>query len=1216
MILERIDLKAFGRFTNVSLDLSAEPHRFHLIYGPNESGKSTTLRAITSLLFGMSHRTDDNYLHPNTKMRVGGRIVGAGGEVLECVRRRGRKNTLRDADDNEVIDDQRLDAMLGGVTQDAFLTRFGLSHEELVRGGSEILAGGGELGHLLFAAGAGIGRLRQVSAELEELSGKLFNPRGKKDRINQAVREIDELRRQRREAELPPDEFLTRRRHLDQARSEAERLSETLQRSGAELARLRALSQALPLVPQWRSATEQLAQLESVPLLDDEFSHRRQEAQRDHHTADKYREKLNSDLEQLQQKRQTLGDDAAVLTHQEEIETLFQQLSAREQAKHEHAELIRQQHEADQNMIAWLRELQIEICGGQQRDQTELIDDHVERLRLSESVRSRIDELAGQYEKLVQQRDDAEQEVEALQGKLRDVQSELDGLPVDTDPESLGEVIDAIGSPAALADTLAEQREDRDQLKRRCEELCRQLDGFTGSFTEAAKLRLPDGEKVDRFAEQLRLAEEAHAAAESTLQQLREQCGKANARLEARQSSDPLPTEDQLAEARRQRDHLVDQCAAAPTDSGQGDPPTRIDQLREAVRAADRIADTMRRLHEQVHARAAEQAELQRLEQQREQAAEELAGAKQRWQEAQNQWDQLWHSLGLDAGAPHRMRRLQAEHEQLADCQQRWQVAAGRCEATEQRIRAAADRLRAVLKSLPAESAAASVPAEETPLFSSQDAASDLATLYDEAASVRRKWQQRKQAGEELQRRKEQLTELLCEAKARLKRHSAALQRWTDDWKRAVESFAHRGEVTPAEAKPMIRRVDQLCGEKHQRDERNRKIRSIAEDHQAFDQRVARLLEAMQDDELLGSEPDRAVRRLYQRLGEERSAQQQRQSLDQQLQAVQRQLRENDEQQSRSSAALEQLCEEAGCERPEELPELERRSRERRDRLAEVRGLQARLQDFAAGEPLEQFLEEAAEQQAGAIEVQIQQKEAAIEQIRQQASEAQQRVGELKKELEQIDGSGRASQLQQSIQLKLGEISRDAEQFARTKLASAMLQRAIDHYRREHQGPILAEADRLFRSLTCGEYRALKVDYDTKGQPTLCGVRGGETPAEGNGRASGKERLPAGTEVPAQLMSAGTADALYLAFRLASLGHQLRQGPVIPMVVDDCLIQLDDARAAAALKSLSELSQMTQVILMTHHRHLIDLAAEHLGPGRYHVHHLDAVAAEAQAPAR
>lgn len=94
MIIERLDLIAFGRFTGETLDLSAGPVRFHLVYGPNESGKSTSLRAIHALLFGIPQRSEDDFLHDYKKMRVGGRLRDAStAEVIECVRKkRAAKN--------------------------------------------------------------------------------------------------------------------------------------------------------------------------------------------------------------------------------------------------------------------------------------------------------------------------------------------------------------------------------------------------------------------------------------------------------------------------------------------------------------------------------------------------------------------------------------------------------------------------------------------------------------------------------------------------------------------------------------------------------------------------------------------------------------------------------------------------------------------------------------------------------------------------------------------------------------------------------------------------------------------------------------------------------------------------------------------------------------------------------------------------------------------
>ena len=57
-ILE-LALHAFGPFTDAVLDLSAGQEGLHLIYGPNEAGKSSALRALRQALFGIprSHPT-------------------------------------------------------------------------------------------------------------------------------------------------------------------------------------------------------------------------------------------------------------------------------------------------------------------------------------------------------------------------------------------------------------------------------------------------------------------------------------------------------------------------------------------------------------------------------------------------------------------------------------------------------------------------------------------------------------------------------------------------------------------------------------------------------------------------------------------------------------------------------------------------------------------------------------------------------------------------------------------------------------------------------------------------------------------------------------------------------------------------------------------------------------------------------------------------------
>ena len=88
---------------------------------------------------------------------------------------------------------------------------------------------------------------------------------------------------------------------------------------------------------------------------------------------------------------------------------------------------------------------------------------------------------------------------------------------------------------------------------------------------------------------------------------------------------------------------------------------------------------------------------------------------------------------------------------------------------------------------------------------------------------------------------------------------------------------------------------------------------------------------------------------------------------------------------------------------------------------------------------------------------------------------------------------------------------------------------------------------------------------------------------------------PGGKEVvTVEGMSDGTGDQLYLALRLAGLQDYLERNEPIPFIVDDILIKFDDNRAIAALRELEELSEQTQVIFFTHHRHLLELARKNV----------------------
>lgn len=79
-------------------------------------------------------------------------------------------------------------------------------------------------------------------------------------------------------------------------------------------------------------------------------------------------------------------------------------------------------------------------------------------------------------------------------------------------------------------------------------------------------------------------------------------------------------------------------------------------------------------------------------------------------------------------------------------------------------------------------------------------------------------------------------------------------------------------------------------------------------------------------------------------------------------------------------------------------------------------------------------------------------------------------------------------------------------------------------------------------------------------------------------------------------MSEGTCDQVYLALRLASLSLYLDREEPLPFIVDDILVNFDDQRSLATLRVLVEFSKRTQVIMFTHHQHIVELAREHFDP--------------------
>lgn len=279
MKLLKLLLQAYGPFTAKTVDFSTGPVDLHLIYGPNEAGKSSALRAMIDLRFGIPLRSPDDFVHAAGGMRIGGIFLTQAGERVGFVRRKGKGATLSRLN----VETEQPDATLpmagtyeleltGGMNRGEFEAMFGLNHARLREGGRVLLLGEGDVGTALFEASAGTGGIATLLATLENDAKVFYNPHGRAQNavINEARRRLDEQRQIWRDAQTRPAEWQSLNRAHEAAVSalaEVTRTLETLRREEHELTELRTVE---PLLREHAAVSALLASLTGVPDLSEQ----------------------------------------------------------------------------------------------------------------------------------------------------------------------------------------------------------------------------------------------------------------------------------------------------------------------------------------------------------------------------------------------------------------------------------------------------------------------------------------------------------------------------------------------------------------------------------------------------------------------------------------------------------------------------------------------------------------------------------------------------------------------------------------------------------------------------------------------------------------------------------------------------------------------------------------------------------------------------------
>ncbi len=1142
MRLNRLDLTRYGKFTDKVLDFGkATPGKadFHIVYGLNEAGKSTAFSAWLDLLFGIPLKTPYSFLHPNETLQIGGSLEFAG-ESHELVRTKKKANTLTDPR-GQPVNEALLSSALGGIGRDAYRTMFSLDDQSLKEGGEDILKSEGDLGALLFSASAGLADISRVLTGMRAEADGLYRERASKTELAQMKAKLAVLKERRGEIDVQASAFAA----LSAAEAQAARAHEAAETELAaqrqRLGEVTRLLRALPAATELKRVTAQLQDMTGLPRPSRELTALLPRLLQDETRLETRRRLLDEAIERLRLEHAGIEPDTALLSLSARIEAL-----ADSRARHRSAELdlpSRRSKRIEQDAALALLLKSLDRAGEQ--DPASLILP----ARLVSRLRDLIEERSG----IETARVSSDREMKRIQSLLAEVAEERERLG-DTGGDTGWQILARLSEQLQRSDRphrLAVEERALSRLRQDVDSARMALGQVEMDEDALAAFAPPDRRQFDRWRDEATDLSRRRSAHRERIRTLETERREALARTASLRAGAEALDDVTAASLRTERDRLwqahlakLDQTTAAAFEAAlhRDDAATALRLSRAHDLAELRQAENRRILAEAALER--EQELLAGAEDEIARLATVIAAASP-------------DGLGSGEEAEERIFRLAS----FTDRHRDWLAKRSDLEKAERQVADLAEEIRGELDSF---AAALSEAGIAVPPRASADTLFQLAERHVAAAE---KEAARLAAIEEQERR------LKADARERAREHQDALDaaaHWQAEWETALSETWFGTDTGVSAVRANLDALTELPALLREREQLAHRIDLMEQDQQAFAADVIALcglagIECRVDD-IRSADEALTARFDAARRADEASADKARQI--EEREAERRKLKaEMAEHAADRARLIGALSVETLTEASEQLERLAERDRlETREReLAGQIIADLRAPDLATAMETVSGLDEASLEQEQSLVSER------VERLTEEARELYGRLTVARSKLEQVGGDSAVAAIEAERATVLLSIEDLALRYLKLRTGALAAGSALDLYRERHRSTMMRRASEAFQMITRGDYSGLSTRPE-KERDTLIAIT-----------RDGGSRL---TDV----MSTGTRYQLYLSLRLAGYEEFAEVRPPVPFIADDIMETFDELRSEEVFRLFGRMAGIGQVIYLTHHRHLCEIA--------------------------
>ena len=1164
MRLGRLDLLRYGHFTNRSFEFPLDGTDLHVVFSPNEAGKSTALCAIEDLLFGIPPRSPYNFLHGYRDMRIGAWIENTE-SALEVVRRKGSQNTLLDADGSPSGGNERaLRSFLAGADLPFFNRMFGLDRVRLEEGGRNILKANDEVGEIIFAAGAGTTGLRDALRTVGDEADGLWAPRRAQHReYYQAHDKLSAAEADLRQQRLSVSQWQELKRTFEKAQQAYAEVETRFEQVSAQRMRIGRIRRVHHYVRHKAELDDQIETLGDVAELPEDAREVFNQSQQRESSALTRIETFSGQLDAVRKAMEGLTYDEMLVSRADDVYQLHERRIETQRGKADLSERYTELSATERELHNLASELDWRVATA---------DALIHRLPARPQIGA-LRGLLGQRGGLSEAVSNGERNLEEAQAQHVRLQGHQEATADAADTARLGAVIRSIRESGDLAGRLNIAQQKDKEAQRLVNHRLESMHPSIQNEKDAATMRVPARAEVEHYRG---LFQEHDLQTRETRQKIetggRDLSRAREAYQKAARAGDVVPDETLLAK-RNERNELWERVKLrfVKSTSISGDEAhANIDSLldlpkafEQAMSSADLLAD--RRFdNAEATARLAEQSRaIAKLK-------DDLAGLHVRKETLvreggclESEWRTLWASLPFDPLAPDAMLEWLDKRRDLLEDIDRRAEAETALKLRSEEVRCAKQALLAELKALAIDCA-----------FLENDT---LPVILERADHIRQEHEQKAQNKSRLQEGLQDSQAAVDRCKRSHVRAQNAWSEWDGQWSKALSDIGFVADSSPDAVASRLDIIDQMR-EKAVRikDLRHQRIEMIERSIADFESAVDEFVQETGMD-LSGRRAEEAVLEIERRLEEAKRIRDDQVRKREKADELEKQIAMMHEDCRQARESARHLMEAASVDTMDDLERAIGRSDKVLSLRRDLATTLTTLQQEGDGLSVDQLVEECSGIDIDQLAAEEETMTRKLNALREQLTVEAENRSRARDAFQAIDGNDAAAQAEAARQEALAEMRGVAERYIRVRTSAMLLQWAINRYRQGNQAPLLNRASRLFETLTGKAFSALQVDYDDRDRPKLVGLR------------------PDGQAVPVSGMSTGTADQLFLALRLASIEDYLDRADALPFIADDLFINFDDDRAAAGFAVLGELAQRTQVLFFTHHKHLVDIALRSLG---------------------